>query len=266
MVCAAAAARQRRRRPPPPARPAIERRAHRRRAPDSLLGRHAERLVAGAARLAAEVLHEGLGLLGVAGRRRVARASSTTSRGSWRPRRTPPASARSRAWPPTCPGPASPRGTAPGSAWTSPPASRRPGAMRRDLPGLGLVLDVLQAAPCSFMSALRFSIASVRRHLRRRRAAPVTAHHGQARHHHGRAQHRSWISSRLLVSARGALAGPRVRYFPILLRIGGMLLRYWAIAARSAWVRSLYPASVPSITSAIRPPATSPSGLLPLPR
>src|SRR5262249_2666904 len=55
-------------------------------------------------------------------------------------------------------------------------------------------------------------------------------------------------------------------HFPILFLIGGIVLRYCAIASRSAFVRSLYPASVPSMTSPMRLPATSPSGLLPVPR
>src|SRR5205807_6432512 len=73
-------------------------------------------------------------------------------------------------------------------------------------------------------------------------------------------------SSRVAIPSRLLLVEGRSAHLPILFLIGGIVLRYRAIASRSALVRSLNPDSVPSMTSPMSPPATSPSGLLPVPR
>src|SRR5262249_25123058 len=138
---------------------------------------------------------------------------------------------------------------------------------------LGLVLDALPGLALPLHQLLPSSDRLFRGHLRLR------LHRGAAdRHHrHQRRCRRHPRPSRHVASSFSRVEAPRGSrryvywryvYFgtTILFRIGGSVFKYWAIATRSALVRSLYPASVPSITSPMRPPATSPSGLLPLPR
>src|SRR5882724_1880081 len=141
-----------------------------------------------------------------------------------------------------------------------------------DVAGLRLGLDIRPAGALQLHHPLpvRHNVAAARlRHRLAGASGPDSDHQAGYDHPAGyeteSSVHRASYGGPGRAAATSRPAGEGWPYSTLFL-MGGIDFRYFAMAWRSALVRSLYPADEPWMTSAISPPATSPSGLFPVSR